>query len=391
MRSENPHSDIAKCKTESCPGEDIPREVDPGQHPQHADGNGHDHHGDPGGGIEVEPDHCQHRRAQGMAGGEGMAVGLLFHQRREAGLLIGAGEVELGPQHRSAEEDEPRHENGAGDELHKIKSGLVQPHLQQPEPLDVQQHEEQRVADEGHRREPAVEGDDGRSDRRVGLHPVQKLLIAFRCHGAALLKKSKTGVEIVLHIKGFRGGILAQVEGVVGVALFAPLAKGDPRDVPLTGQGHHLPHQAGQIVPLLDQGAPCGPHGRLGLGEDGLEPAQILVAEGAVGGLVHIVGVGGALGVDVEHDPTVKPVGGGKALHTFQGGVQRTGLSGAGVDADADQRMSAHPAQNVAVGLVGVGFVIPDAAGVFARFQTGQLFRLHSDYLSKFDLSIYRT
>ena len=87
-----------------------------------------------------------------------MAVGLLFYQRSEAGLLIGAGEVELGPQQRTAEEDEPRHENGAGDELHKIKSGLVQPHLQQPEPLDVQQHEEQRVTDEGHRREAAGVG-----------------------------------------------------------------------------------------------------------------------------------------------------------------------------------------------------------------------------------------
>ena len=184
---------------------------------------------------------------------------------------------------------------------------------------------------------------------------------------------------------------LAQVERVVGVALLAPFAEGDPRDLPLTGQGHHLPHQAGQVIPLFNQGAPGRPHGRLGLGQHGPEPAQVLVAEGAVGDLVHVVGVGGTLGVDVEHDPAVEAVGIGQPFHAFQGGVQCAGLRGAGVDADADQRVSAHPAQHIAVGQVGVGLIIPDAAGVFACFQTGKLFRLHSRYLSKYALLFYRT
>ena len=29
-------------------------------------------------------------------------------------------------------------------------------------------------------------------------------------------------------------------------------------------------HQTGQVVPLFDQGAPCRPHGRLGLRQHGL-------------------------------------------------------------------------------------------------------------------------
>ena len=178
---------------------------------------------------------------------------------------------------------------------------------------------------------------------------------------------------------------------MVGVALFAAPAKGDPRDLPLPRQGHHLPHQAGQIVPLFDQRAPRCPHGGFGLGQNGFEPAQVFVTQCAVRHTVHIVRVGGALGIHVEHDPAVKAVGGGKTLHTFQGGVQRTGLSGAGVDADADQRVSAHPAQHIAVGQVGVWLIIPDAAGVFACFQTGKLFRLHSRYLSKYALPFYRT
>ena len=61
-------------------------------------------------------------------------------------------------------------------------------------------------------------------------------------------------------------------------------------------QGNHLPHQAGQIVPLFNQSTPCGPHGGLGLGQHGLQPAEIFVAEGAVGRFVHVVGVGGPLG-----------------------------------------------------------------------------------------------
>ena len=59
------------------------------------------------------------------------------------------------------------------------------------------------------------------------------------------------------------------------------------------------------------------PHGRLGRRQHGLQPAQVFIAQGAVGGLVHIVGVGGALGVDIEHDPAVKAVGGSQTLHTF--------------------------------------------------------------------------
>ncbi len=75
----------------------------------------------------------------------------------------------------------------------------------------------------------------------------------------------------------------------------------------------------------------------------------------------------------VEDDPAVKAVGVGQPLDTLQGGVQRTGLGGAGVDADAHQRAAAHPPQHIAVGLVGVGLVVPHAAGIFVGFQPGRV------------------
>ena len=111
--------------------------------------------------------------------------------------------------------------------------------------------------------------------------------------------------------------------------------------------------------------------------QNGLQPTQVFIAQGAVGGLVHIVGVGGALGVDVEHDPAVKAVGGGKALHTFQGGVQCAGLGGAGVDANAYQRVGANAAQYVTVRLICMRLVIPDAARIFIGLEYGNLFGLN--------------
>ena len=62
-----------------------------------------------------------------------MPPALLCHQRGEAGLLIRAGKVELFAQQGAAQKNEPRHQNGAGDALHKIEGGLVQPAPQQPE------------------------------------------------------------------------------------------------------------------------------------------------------------------------------------------------------------------------------------------------------------------
>ena len=313
MGSQQPHSGGPKGKAEQSPGGHIPDIVRPGKHPQGADEQGHHHHAGPGGGVKVAPHSGQHGGAQGVAGGEGLAVGLLGHQRREAGLLIRAGKVQPGPQERAAQKDEGRHKDCPGDELHKIQSGGAVCR-EQPEPPDIQQHQQQRVAGKGHGRQPAVQGDHQLFQGGAGLQPAQQGLVAFRGHG---IPPSKTGVQIVFNIKRLGCGIFAQVERVMGMAFFAPLAKGDPRDVPLSCQGHHLPHQAGQVVPLFDQGAPCGPHGGLGLSQNGPQPAQVLVAEGAVRHPVHVVGVGGALGIYVEHDPAVKAVGVGQPLHTL--------------------------------------------------------------------------
>ncbi len=82
---------------------------------------------------------------------------------------------------------------------------------------------------------------------------------------------------------------------MMGMALFAPVAKGDHGNVLFPRQGHHLPHQAGQIVPLFDQGAPCGPHGGLGLGQHGPAASGDFRRRGCGRRFVHVVGAGGAL------------------------------------------------------------------------------------------------
>nr|DAU60885.1 MAG TPA: hypothetical protein [Caudoviricetes sp.] len=350
----------------------------PGQHPQQTDEGGDGQHPDADGGVEVEPHHPKDGGAQSVAGGAGIAAGALRDEGDKARLLIRAGKVESGPQEGAHPERQPRHKDGPGDDLHKIKSAAAPPDTEHRKPPEVEQQKERRIADEGHEGEPAVEQDDALPEGGMPLEPVGQLLVSFRCHGASSLRRSvKAGVEVVFHIERLRRGVLAQVEGVMGVALLAAGAEGHPRDVALPRQGHHLPHQAGQIGPLFDEGAPCSPHGGLGLGQHGPQPAEVLVAEGAVGGLVHVVGVRGPLGVDVEHDPAVEAVGTGQTLHALQGGVQRAGLGGAGVDADADQRAAAHPAQHIAVRLVGVRLVVPDAAGVFAGFQPGESVTKH--------------
>ena len=80
---------------------------------------------------------------------------------------------------------------------------------------------------------------------------------------AGLLSGSKAGVQILFHIKGLGHGVLAQIEGVVGVALLAPGPGGEPPGAVPPPDVHHVPYAPGQVGPLLDDGAPGAPHRRL--------------------------------------------------------------------------------------------------------------------------------
>ena len=134
------------------------------------------------------------------------------------------------------------------------------------------------------------------------------------------------------------------------------LAAGDPPGAGGLSQGDHIPQAGPQVVPLLDDSPPGRPHHRIRCaGENVGKGPHILTVQLRVAGALHIVGGGGPLGIDVEHDEGVKAAVAGDALHAFQGGIQRTGPGGRGVDAHADQRLFPPCTQNVPVLGVGVG------------------------------------
>ena len=105
---------------------------------------------------------------------------------------------------------------------------------------------------------------------------------------------------------------------MVGVALFGDGAGAVPLGAEFLTGGQHIPDAVGKIVPLFNDGAPGGPDRRLfGNGQHIPEGLQILPMEGLVADLFHIIGGGGPLGVDVEHDERIKAVAVSDALHGF--------------------------------------------------------------------------
>ena len=122
----------------------------------------------------------------------------------------------------------------------------------------------------------------------------------------------------------------------------------------------HIPDTVRQILPLFNDGTPGCPDGRILRNRQHIaEGFQILPVENRVADLLHIIGRGGPLGIDIEHDEAVETVAQGNPLHGFQGVVQRIGPGGGGVDADADQRILPPGAQNVSVFRVEIGGVEP--------------------------------
>ena len=82
---------------------------------------------------------------------------------------------------------------------------------------------------------------------------------------------------------------------------------------------------------------------------------------------LHVIGAGGTLGVDVEHQKAVVSVGQSNALGGLQGGVQGVRRGGGGVDAHADERLFTPGTQDVTVFGIGVGDIQPAADIVVRR------------------------
>ena len=185
-------------------------------------------------------------------------------------------------------------------------------------------------------------------DSHVGLRPprndvnfLQLLQIAFRVERLQLF-------------------VLPQVQRMVGVALFADGTGAEPLGVVLPADGQHIGNTFGQVLALFDDGTPGGPDRRLFAdGEQVAEGLHVLLVEPQVALLLHIVGPGGPLGVDVEHQEGVKPVSVGDPLDGFEGVVQGVGLRRGGVDAHADQGILSPGPQDVPVLGVKIGGIEP--------------------------------
>ena len=106
--------------------------------------------------------------------------------------------------------------------------------------------------------------------------------------------------------------------------------------------------------------------------------------EQGIHGLFHGIGIGGTLGIDIEHDEAVIAVAQGDSLHGFQGIVQGVGLCGGGVDANADERIAAPGAQDVPVVAVKIGGIEPLLNVIFLAGGVGSFQRLlKGDQLQK--------
>ena len=164
-----------------------------------------------------------------------------------------------------------------------------------------------------------------------------------------------------------QGAVGAEVEGVVGVALLAPGPGGEPPGAVPPPDVHHVPYAPGQVGPLLDDGAPGAPHrGLRRLAQGPGEGGHVLPVERLVHLPLHVLGPGGPLGVDVEHDEAVVAVAPRHPLHALECGVQGPWGGGGGVHPHADQGPFARVARMYRYFPVGVGHVEP-TGGVVVR------------------------
>ena len=151
-------------------------------------------------------------------------------------------------------------------------------------------------------------------------------------------------------------------------------AAGDPLGAVFPAQGDHILQTGPEVGALFDDGPPGGPHHRPGIQGQGIgEGPHILPVQLRVAGALHVVGGGGPLGIDIEHDEGVKAAVAGDALHAFQGGIQRTGPGGGGVDAHTDQGLFSPCTQDVPILGIGVGDEQPPVHVVIPVGLPGQL------------------
>ena len=103
-----------------------------------------------------------------------------------------------------------------------------------------------------------------------------------------------------------------------------------PDSTCLGGNDSHFPHTICQIGAFFNDRPPGGPHSRAlaRQGEQVAECLHILIMQPFVSSLLHIIGAGGALGIDIEHKKAVVTVAVRDTLSGFKRGVKRIGRGG---------------------------------------------------------------
>lgn len=108
---------------------------------------------------------------------------------------------------------------------------------------------------------------------------------------------------------------------MVRMAFYGAFAGFEPKGIVLFTDLHHIPYAVSKVGALFDNCSPCCPDGRapgaINAGEYVLEGLHVFLVKRLIKHFVHMVGTGGALGIDIEHDKAVVAVAGRYAENGF--------------------------------------------------------------------------
>ena len=150
----------------------------------------------------------------------------------------------------------------------------------------------------------------------------------------------------------------------MGMAFLASGAGGEPAGFEFSACVSHVEDAAGEIRSFLNDRSPGGPKIRCGfqLRKQPGKSFQVLPVENGVQFLFHIVRVGSALGINIEHHKGIIAVMQGDPLGRFQGVVQTVRYRRGWIDPDADQRVISPGAEDIAVFAVMIRNIEPATA-----------------------------
>ena len=141
---------------------------------------------------------------------------------------------------------------------------------------------------------------------------------------------------------------------------FGPCTAGIPYRSAGFADRHHVAHTVPQIRAHFDDGSPCRPDGRtLRQRQYVIKRRHIFPMKGLIEGFLHMLRVGRALGIDIEHEKAVVAVGKRDALDRFERIVEIVGRSRGGVDPDGDEGILTPGTEDITVFVIKIGNIEP--------------------------------